>query len=237
MKSIFVNLGFDATSAINQLMAMKLTESDKVVIVSPIAMDESSRRRGTIARRALIDILNPTRRGGLKVPCEEVLLDLSDIKSSAKIFFEAILKHNRSGSTVIFELTGGARAITSIMMFVAVAGQGLVDEVRFIDEVTGSSVVIPIGGLSKLQGRPTFASVLKVIAESGEGGISRRELERMLGVKKSTVSRAASFLKREGLVTECLRRLYLSERLKSSAGLVYALPSAYVKPALLAADE
>jgi hypothetical protein len=59
----------------------------------------------------------------------------------------------------------------------------------------------------------------------------------MLGVKKSTVSRAASFLKREGLVSESLRMLYPSERLKSSAGLVYALPAAYVKPTMLSNSE
>ncbi|MEM3528233.1 MAG: hypothetical protein QXI59_07905 [Candidatus Bathyarchaeia archaeon] len=232
-----MNLGFDATSAISQLMAMQLTESDKVVIVSPIAVDESSGRRGAMARRALADALNPPRRGGLRVPYEEMLLDLSDIETSVKCLFQTILKHNRSGSTVIFELTGGARVITSIMMFVAVAGQGLVDEIHFIDEVTGGRVMIPIGGLSKLQGRPTFASILRAVIEGGRDGVSRRELEQMLSVRKSTVSRAASFLKREGLVTECLRRLYPSDRLRTSAGLVYALPAAYMEPTLLAASE
>jgi CRISPR locus-related DNA-binding protein len=237
MKSVFVNLGFDATPAISQLMTMQLTEKDKVVLVSPIAIDESSGRRGSMARHAVIDALNPPRKGGLRVPCEEVLLDLSDIEASVKTLFEVILRHSRSGFTIIFELTGGARAITSIMMFIAVVGQGLVEEVHFIDEVVGSRILIPIGGLSKLHGRSTFASVLKVIVENSERGVSRRELERMLGVKKSTVSRAASFLKREGLVSESLRMLYPSERLKSSAGLVYALPAAYVKPTMLSNSE
>ncbi|MBS7623799.1 hypothetical protein KEJ39_09070, partial [Candidatus Bathyarchaeota archaeon] len=124
--------------------------------------------------------------------------------------------------------------ITNLMMFIAIAGQGLVDEVHFIDEVVGGKIVIPIGGLSKLQSRPTFASILKAVTESGEGGISRRELEEMLDIKKSTVSRAASFLKKEGLVAESLRRLYLSERLSSSAGLIYAIPAAHERPTLLA---
>lgn len=211
-RAVFINVGFDPTASLDIVSAMTLSSGDLLVAVYPKSGDEVSRLRSEHARSQINNHVSMLRALGRNIEYKELELDLKDIVKSIDVFLDFLKGVKREGRTVYFELTGGVRTITVIMVLISVWFPNFVDELTFIVEVTRERVSLPvISPLEISKGR--VKDILKIMSSCSS--VRRKDLCNELRVSESSVSRAISFLKRRKIVDEKLRVVSLNEKFRA----------------------
>ena len=208
-KMVFINMGFDPTASLDIVSTLSLSSGDKVVVVYPRSVEESSRLRSEQARTQVKNYITTLRTLGRRIGYEELELNLGNLEDAVESLLDAVMSAKGGGYRVYFELTGGTRAITILMTLVAAWFADCVEEITFIVEVTRSRGSVPVVSPVQL-GKNHTRRVLAVV--SSRPAVRRREVCRLLGMSESSVSRAISQLKSLGIVEEKLRVVSLSER-------------------------
>jgi len=208
-KAVFVNMGFDPTASLDIMSALSLASGDRLVVVYPRSIEESPRLRSEQARGQVRNYISTLRALGRDIGYGELELNLENLSEAIESLLTAVKSLKGEGYSVYFELTGGTRAATILMMLVAFWFADYVDEITFIIDVTRDRYRMPV--VSPIQvNKNHVRRVLAVIAS--HSSVRRREICNTLGMSESSVSRAISELKRGGIVEERLRTVSLSER-------------------------
>ncbi len=209
-RAVFVNLGFDPTAALDVVSALSMTSGEILVLVYPADTEESSSIRAEQARNAVKSQVTLLRAAGRRIKLDELSLDLRFPGLSLERLIDKIVDSKNNGYSVVLELTGGVRTITILMVMVSMWFPGLVNELSFIVEVTRQRMVVPAISPLSLASNSSL-KVLACIARNSTG-IRRRDVARALQMSEGIVSRAASRLKKMGLIDERIRVLTISER-------------------------
>jgi len=211
-RAVFINVGFDPTASLDIVSAMTLTSGDLLVAVYPKSSDDVSRLRSEHARAQINSHVNMLRTLGRNIEYRELELDLKDLVNAIDVFLDFIKEVKKEGRAVYFELTGGVRTITIIMVLLSIWFPNFVDELTFVVEVTRERVSLPVISPIDISRRPV-KEVIRLM--SSYSSVRRRDLCRELRVSESSVSRAISFLKKRKIVDEKLRVVSLSEKFRT----------------------
>jgi Iron dependent repressor, N-terminal DNA binding domain. len=209
-RSVFVNVGFDPTAALDIVSALQLTSGEQLILVYPAVTEEGASIRAEQARNAIRSQVTLLRAAGRKIRLDELALELRSLESSLERLIDRLFAAKNDGYSIVLELSGGVRIITVLMVMVSMWFPRLVDEISLIVEVTRQRVIVPT--ISPLLLSPN--SSLKVLActSTSSEGIRRKDIARTLHMSEGSVSRAVSRLKRMGLVNEKLRVLTIHEK-------------------------
>jgi hypothetical protein len=209
-RSVFVNLGFDPTAALDVVSAFQLTSGEQLILVYPVSTEEGSSIRAEQARNAIKSQITLLRAAGRRIKLDELVLELRSLEASFEQLIDRIYAAKKDGYSIILEVSGGVRIITVLMVMASMWFPKLVDELSLIVEATRQRVTIPIISPLLLSSNST----MKVVActSTRREGIRRREIAKILRMSEGNVSRAVSRLKRLGLIDEKLRVLTIHER-------------------------
>ena len=209
--AVFINMGFDPTASLDIVSAMSLSSGDMLIAVYPKSGDEVSRLRSEQARTQIKGHVNMLKAIGRDIKYEELELNLDDMASAIDKLLDFIERIRKLGYRVYFELTGGIRAITVIMVLVSIWFSSYVDEITFIVEVTRERIRLPVISPLDVSNKPV-KDVLRFM--SSGSAVRRRDLCTELGVSESSVSRAVSSLKKLGIVDEELRVISINDKFR-----------------------
>jgi len=209
-RSVFVNLGFDPTAAIDVFSALQLMSGEQLVLVYPLSAEESANIRAEQARNAIRSQVTLLRAAGRRIKLDELALDPTSLESTLEKLIERMYAAKKDGYNIVLELSGGVRVISILMVMISLWFPRLVDEFSLIMEVNRQRVIVP--ALSPLLLFPNSSlKILSCVSMHGEG-IRRKDVVKMLHMSEGNVSRAVSRLKRLGFVNEKLRVLTINEK-------------------------